>query len=135
MFSFQCLNPVARRLALISVSRINAPQGCNVYRINEVVLTVKERRKATALQYASSSLPWKSLGGSGKSKDDACDRGRMMPCGFTPHVGWLDAAYGGPVDGGGAPIGLCDRLSVMGAERPAPCPAMDVRFHPEASYN
>ena len=65
---------ICARLARIA-SRINELTGSDVYRINDLVKTVKTWQKATQLKYAS-SLKW----------DD--------PSGAMTLAGWSDAAYG-----------------------------------------
>ena len=65
---------ICARLARIA-SRINALTGSDVYRINDLVKTVKTWQKATQLKYAS-SLKWDG------------------PSGAMAVAGWLDAACG-----------------------------------------
>ena len=60
---------IRARLARIA-SRINPTCGGEVYRINEPIRSVRERRKAAALKYPSPSRPWGTHGGGDKAKDD-----------------------------------------------------------------
>ena len=73
------------RMARIA-SRINSLSGSDVYRINELVRAAKEWQKATALKYATSPRPWKTIGGGGEAKDDLCNRGEKSHSGSMSFV-------------------------------------------------
>ena len=73
---------ICSRLARIA-TRFNAPCGSCVHRVDELGRVVKEWQPATAQKYASSSRPWKTLGGSGRAKDDLCDKGGKVHGGST----------------------------------------------------
>ena len=90
---------ICARLARIA-SRINALTGSDVYRINDLVKTVKTWQKATQLKYAS-SLQW----------DD--------PSGAMALVGWSDAAYGNTTCVGKCRLGYL--IGVMSSNLCGPC--------------
>ena len=84
---------IRARLARI-VSRINALCGSDVYRIDELVRAAKEWQPATALMYASSSHPWKSLGRDDRHQGALPKRGEEVHGGSMTMEGWSGAAYG-----------------------------------------
>ena len=57
-------------------SRINTLCGSDAYRTNELVRVAKDWRQATALKYALSSRPWRTLGVVGKAEDGLFPEGR-----------------------------------------------------------
>ena len=61
--------------------------GGDAYRV------AKEWQRATALDYASSSRPWGTIGGGGAVTDDLCDREKAHS-GSMSLDGWSDAADG-----------------------------------------
>ena len=75
-------------------SRINALCGSGVYRINELDRVVKDWPHATALKYAASSRPSKTLGGAGKAQANLRNRRERVQSGYMSLVGRSDAAYG-----------------------------------------
>ena len=83
---------ICARLARIA-SRINAPRGSDVYRINELVRAVKNWRPATVLEYASSFRPWQALG-----RNDRL-RGALQNRGGDVHGRTARCCLWGPVDG------------------------------------
>ena len=90
---------ICARLARIA-SRINALTGCDVYRINDLVKTVKTWQQATQLKY-SSSLQWED------------------PKGNMSMVGWSDAAYGNTTCMGKCRLGYV--IGVMPSNLTGPC--------------
>ena len=84
-----------------------------------------------APKYASSSRPWETVDGGGRSKDDLRNRGGEVQCGSMPLVGWSDASFE-PVDARKVPIGLCDRLNVVDIDGSVLCFAVDIQVYPEA---
>ena len=84
---------ICARLARIT-PRINAPCGCDMYRINGLARVAEAWQHAAALWYASSSRPWETLAGDGKPKADLLNREEKAQRGSTPVVGRSHAAYG-----------------------------------------
>ena len=127
MGELRCVSAVSRpdtcvRLARIA-SRINSLRGSGVRRIIELALSAKGWRKATALKHASPSHPWRTPGGVGKAKDNLCNRGEEMHCGWTS----------GADEGRRVLIGMRYRTDVVVVNRAVPCFAMDIQVYPENS--
>ena len=91
MLAFISRPDICARLARIAF-RINALQGCDVYRINDLIKIAKERQQATVLKYVSSS----QLGPDNLAPWDAKVRHRRKKIhgNDTAPAGWSDAAYG-----------------------------------------
>ena len=64
-----------------------------MYRINELVRAVKAWQKATVLEYASSSHPWRSPWFDGKARNDLRHGGKKLRYGRLPLLERSDAAY------------------------------------------
>ena len=78
------------RLASIA-ARANSLQGSGIYRVDDLVKTVKEWQQDTVLKYVSTPHhPTTVRGGSGGS---ARDREETVHCGATSLVGQPDAAF------------------------------------------
>ena len=84
---------ICARLARIA-SRINAPRGSDLYRINELVRAAKDWQRAAVLKYASPSHPWKTLGSGGRFEGVLRKRGERVHGGSMTIVGGSGAAYG-----------------------------------------
>ena len=84
-------------------SRVNDLQGSDVYRINDLVRTVKKWAAAPILKYASPSNP------KGRKKGavdgDMGARGGRVHCGTMSLVGWSGAVYGDQSAGGRCRVG------------------------------
>ena len=91
-----CLAAVSRpdicaRLAHIA-SRVNMLRRSDIFRIYDLIKTVKSWQPRTVLKYASSSKPLFPPEGDVLGRFRA--RGEKMHKGATTLVGWSDAAYG-----------------------------------------
>ena len=107
---------ICARLARIT-SRIDALQGRDVYRINELMKTAKGCQQATVLKYVSSS----QLGQGNLAQRDVemRRRGGIIRGNTLALVGWSDAAYGVQPS-----LGKCRLGYVIGLMLPnlcAPC--------------
>ena len=100
---------ICARLARIA-SKINAPCGSDVYRINGMVRAARDWQQATALKYASPSHPRRALGWGDEGQGAAQNRGGRVRCGSMTLVRWSDAANKGQLTEGkcrlGSAIGL-----------------------------
>ena len=74
-------------------SRINAPCGSDVYRINELVRVVKDWQQATVLKYASPSYSWEALGWGDKANGALRKRVDRVHGAPRTLLGLSDAAY------------------------------------------
>ena len=99
--------------------RINALCGSDVYRIGELVRVAKEWQPATALMYASSSHPWKSLGRDDRSQAALPKRGEEVHGGSMTMEGWSGAGYGDQSTEGKCRLGY--EIGLMPSTLKGPC--------------
>ena len=125
---------ICARLARIA-SRIKAPCGGDVYRINELVRVAEESQRAAVLKYASSSHPRNTLGRGSRVNKALRDSGGGIRCGPMPLVGdqLTGCCFRGPVDRREVPIRLCDWTYVGDLKGPTPYFATDVQVRQEIS--
>ena len=102
-----------------TASKINALCGSHINCINEVVRVAEGRQQATELKYAPPSRPWKARGGSGKAKDDVCDRGGEVRSVSMSLVGRSVAVYGRQSTGGKSRLGYA--IGLMSSTSSGPC--------------
>ena len=98
---------ICARLAQVA-AKVNTSQGGDIYRINDLLGTVMELRKAAISKYASSSLPRKKVERHGPlgSEGLTCRyRRRKVLCGTTTLAGWSDACSGGRTEKGRCRLG------------------------------
>ena len=107
---------ICARLANIA-SRVNVLQGCDIYRINDLIKTVKVWQPRTVLKYASSSKPMFPPSGDALGRFRA--RGERLHKGTLTLVGWSDAAYGKLSEDGRCRLGYI--IGLMSSSLSGPC--------------
>ena len=107
---------ICARLAQIA-SRVNELKGSDIYRINDLIKTVKIWQPRTVLKYASSPFPLFRPESDRLGRN--CTRGEKMHGGAMSLVGWSDAAYGDLTKTGKCRLGYL--IGLMSPSLNGPC--------------
>ena len=105
-------------------SRANALQGSDIYRINDLIKTIKLWQPRTVLKYESSSNPLFPPTGDSLGRFRA--RGERLHKGTLTLAGWSDAAYGGLSEEGRCRLGYI--IGLMSSSL-SPAPVMFFSGH------
>ena len=100
-------------------SRANALQGGDIYRINDLIKTIKLWQPRTVLKYESSSNPLFPPTGDSLGRFRA--RGERLHKGTLTLAGWSDAAYGGLSEEGRCRLGYIIGLMSSSLSLSGPC--------------